>query len=593
MDIKFTPEHKVINDIFSRDIKYVIPDYQRPYSWDCIGKSDRNNQINVLWDDLYNHFESESTATYFMGSIVLVSRSQLEFEIIDGQQRITSIFLLFAAFKCHLKNIVASDEHIKNVIHQMIQRIDDILFNNEDFGAITLEKKIRIERITDDFNFDTIFNLALSCAYFDNNLAPNASEEQKIISKRYFTNRLYFQEKIKNSFFISESTTISELERLNKFIQFIKINVSLVRIHASSFDVAFQVFEILNNRGLPLSNKDLFRNFLIKEFDKIKQERVGLVPSEKWNYLENNLELNDEFIGRWVESFKGTSQKQSAFNDIVEIYKNSFEDKFPKKKVELFYDTLIYDLPRYNEIINCRAICNEIKPNVLFILNAPNLRYSLNFLLALSRKLDFSIPSKQLIDTIKTFELYCNYCHSYRFSSKVIYSAIRYINNNEINKAILSINEEIERGLIFSLNTLYAEVFDNEFAKLLLAKYFWLIQMQENDTEFISQSLNLDKSTLEHILPQSPDKYTNWEKDFTKKQREQLTYSLGNMTLLSSKINSTIKNYDFNIKKEEYKKAGLLLTKELSVLEKITPEFIIERQYKIIETLVNNLKIEQ
>lgn len=589
MDIKFTPEHKVINDIFSRDIKYVIPDYQRPYSWDCIGKSDRNNQINILWEDLYNHFESESTATYFMGSIVLVSRSQLEFEIVDGQQRITSIFILFAAFKCHLKNLISSDEHIKNVINQMIQRIDDILFNNEDFGAITLEKKIRIERITDDFNFDTIFNLALSCNVFDSNLTPNATNDQKIISERYFKNRLFFQERIRENFFISNEVLISELEKLNKFIQFIKINVSLVRIHASSFDVAFQVFEILNNRGLPLSNKDLFRNFLIKEFEKIKQDRKDLKPSDKWNYLENNLEINDEFIGRWVESFKGTSQKQSAFNDIVEVYKIHFKDIFPKKKIELFYENLTKDLPKFNDIVYGRNICNEIRPNILFILNAPNLRYSLNFLLALNRKLDFSLHSNKLVLAIKSFERYILYSQYYRFSSKVIYSAIRLINNDDLSGGIEEINKEVED--IFILEKYFnSNIYDNGFAKLLLAKYIWLTQRTENDNEIAIQSLNLEKATLEHIIPQFPEKGTNWEKYFTEDQLKSQTYILGNMTLLSSKINSSVKNYDFKIKKEEYKKAGLLITKELANIDIITTEYISKRHEKIVEVLIKDLK---
>ena len=47
METLFTPQYKVINDLFGNDIKYVIPEYQRPYSWDCIGRSDKNNQVNV------------------------------------------------------------------------------------------------------------------------------------------------------------------------------------------------------------------------------------------------------------------------------------------------------------------------------------------------------------------------------------------------------------------------------------------------------------------------------------------------------------------------------------------------------------------
>ena len=52
MKYTFTSSHIVLNDLFARDIYYIIPDYQRPYSWESVGKSEKNNQVNVMWDDL-------------------------------------------------------------------------------------------------------------------------------------------------------------------------------------------------------------------------------------------------------------------------------------------------------------------------------------------------------------------------------------------------------------------------------------------------------------------------------------------------------------------------------------------------------------
>ena len=57
--MQFTPEQKVLNDLFGNDITYIIPAYQRPYSWDCIGKSDKNNQVNIMWQDLIEFFSQE------------------------------------------------------------------------------------------------------------------------------------------------------------------------------------------------------------------------------------------------------------------------------------------------------------------------------------------------------------------------------------------------------------------------------------------------------------------------------------------------------------------------------------------------------
>jgi len=66
MKYLFTPEHIVVNDLFGDDMKYIIPGYQRRYEWDCLGKSERNNQINLMWNDLYDFFESKTDGEYFI-----------------------------------------------------------------------------------------------------------------------------------------------------------------------------------------------------------------------------------------------------------------------------------------------------------------------------------------------------------------------------------------------------------------------------------------------------------------------------------------------------------------------------------------------
>lgn len=126
MEFKFTPEYKVINDLFAREVRYVIPEYQRPYSWGCEGKSDKNNQVNNMWDDLYGYFVSEKKESYFLGSMVLIGNGDRVYQVVDGQQRLTTIVLLFAAIKCFMLEVAKeiSGAELRRVAERMVR------FNN-------------------------------------------------------------------------------------------------------------------------------------------------------------------------------------------------------------------------------------------------------------------------------------------------------------------------------------------------------------------------------------------------------------------------------------------------------------------------------
>ena len=119
----FKPEEQTINQLFIASSKstYVIPSYQRLYSWEAKGKSDRDSQVNIMWEDLIEHFELEGDKYYFMGSMVHISRDNNTYEVVDGQQRLTTISLLFVAIKCLLESLEdnsieqGKEEEIKNL----------------------------------------------------------------------------------------------------------------------------------------------------------------------------------------------------------------------------------------------------------------------------------------------------------------------------------------------------------------------------------------------------------------------------------------------------------------------------------------------
>ena len=645
MNNLFTPEHIVVNDLFGDNVKFIIPGYQRRYEWDCEGKSERNNQINLMWDDLYDFFQNNSNNknAYFLGSMVMREVDNRVFEVIDGQQRLTSLVILFASINCFLKNIsrtgIFANELQKADFEiyykQIIDDVEKKIFNSQRaFGSVvTKEKKVRIESNTVNVNFDSVLQNVLEC---NDNLINNKYEEDNIISQRYYKNRNYFIEQFQTYFQDeTEGFNIQFAEKLDSFIGFLMDRVSIIRIKTINLQDAYTIFEILNNRGLPLSNKDLFRNFVIRKFAEIQTPE----PEAKWNDLESG-GISDSFISRWVESTNAKQQKFSAFTEIENIFNNNYDDSYGKKAIENFYKDVKSDLYNFQMLKN-EHIPYE-KHRVEFLLLCGNEKYTYNFLLAilryinkfnvmtddfvkvkeLDKELDQTLKSLRLarrnknneqynefdkkldelyekqenfshIISFKTLLLYLEQYIVYtqlkpgaKFSTKNINASIDAINRNEITQAIshIKISEECRKELTELIN---GEIRNNEIAANLILKYFWLKEHPKDNGKFI---VDTKKTTLEHIIPRNPANNSNWVKDFGTDFRNYYTYRLGNMTLLSQPFNSAAKNYDFDKKKEEYEKTNFPMTRKL-LETTMNEEFIENRHKEMVTVLLDDLSL--
>jgi uncharacterized protein with ParB-like and HNH nuclease domain len=598
--MEFTPEQKVLNDLFGKDLSYIIPEYQRPYSWDCIGKSDKNNQVNVMWQDLIDFFDSGNQNIYFMGSMVVIGDvSSRKYEVVDGQQRMTTLSILIVSIKCFLKGVKENDllaidkkNDITTFIDNVIKDLDSLLFNQNLFGSIVQEKKVKIEKVS-GFNYDDILEATMECADSNKVDMKNATEEQKEVALRYFKNRIYFTERLAEKFTSDTIFTYQNAQKLNEFIHFLKTKVTIIQIRSPRFDVAYQIFEILNNRGLPLSNKDLFRNFLISEFTQLKSSNptkyAHIDANERWRNLEEK-HIDVEFISRYVESMRGKKQQYSAFNDLQDLYKgNRFQDSLDKTKLDFFYADIESQLINYSKIISYDFDSPEIKNRITFLLNSGNASPILNLTLALFR---YTVDSEKLLSFLKIFERYIIYmllAPKARFQNSVIFDCIKNLNENEFEQAkekiLLTDEQKDELKSCFD-----SSITDNTTAKIMISRCFWANENQI-DKDVVDVKLDFDVATLEHIIPQNPKIDTNWINDFSQQFRKENTYKLGNMTLLTKEKNSSVKNFDFNIKKKKYTNSKLNFTKELGSLFEITEDYITKRHNMLIELLIKDLEL--
>jgi len=590
MNTFFRTDEQLVNKLFGRDTKYVIPEFQRPYSWNSLGKSDKDNQVNVMWYDLISYFNSSNSNPYFLGSMVLIPE-QTEFDsgeiyrVIDGQQKLTTLTILFVAIKCFLQDIHADDTY-KELINDIIERIDELVYNKFWDDESRKENKVKIEVSTGN-NFDNVLKVVTQCGNRNKIETHNCTKEQIEIIDRYFSNLQFFKDRLKEIFQIGNQLTIETGTKLRKFVAFLTNGVIVVRIMASNQDVAYQIFEVLNNRGLPLSNKDLFRNFLIKEF--VDSTKNSSIANSKWFALENNFELDVDFISRWVESKLAKKHQFWAYSDLIKIYKDYLPTP-TKSKLDCFYNDLENDLANYTSILRS-TISNEIiRKRILFLINAPNTSSTINLLLSLFRHTSDVEKLKLFLLEFERYSIYTFLEPTIRFSSEPIFKSIAYLNNNDFENALQEFelqNEQLER----LKELLSSSIKDNDFTKLLICKCIWNFNT-EFDDGIINYELDYKSATLEHIIPQNPEKNSNWMTDFSENFRNDFTYKLGNMTLLTGKANSIAKNRPFQWKAEKvYTKTKLNITRELIVNEKINESFFIERHNMLLELIRNDLQL--
>lgn len=256
---KLNVDQKTIMLLFSdKKSDFLIPDYQRPYAWEEI-------QCQTLWDDIFtfafpdnNYQKFEKNEEYFLGSIVTFENENNKKEVIDGQQRLTTLMLLLRAFYAKFGNM--QDDNSKSTR----DRIAQCLWKTDEFGKADLNVlKIDSEVATDNDKDEFLEILKTGIV----------SKDKK---SNYAKNYSFFQQKI--------DTFLSEYPSYFAYLPArILGNCILLPIEAESQDTALRIFSTLNNRGLPLSDADIFKAQFYKHYSTKNQKDEFI---EKWKELE-------------------------------------------------------------------------------------------------------------------------------------------------------------------------------------------------------------------------------------------------------------------------------------------------------------------
>ena len=571
---KLSVDQKNIFDLLKdKKADFLIPDYQRPYAW-------QEKECQKLWDDIFEFAIPENDATkfdtndeYFLGPIVTFMNKNKKLEVIDGQQRLTTILLLLRAF--YSKYGSMQDEQSRSTrenIEKCIWKTDE--FGKPNMDELKIDSEVAMDKYKDEF--------------LDILKTGIVKKEQK---SKYADNYRFFQEKINNF-----------LDTYPGYFSYLPIrilnNCILLPIEAESQETALRIFSTLNDRGLPLSDADIFKAQFYKYYSE-KGEKDSFV--KKWKELEELCEAifnpsqgtpMDELFTRYMYFVRA---KMGIKSSTTEALRSFYEkDSYKLLKNDYIFDDLINLANFWKDVSNQNV--DRFSDRILkrlFVLNyAPNgmWTYFTSVYYLQNKDKDNMLDDQKFYDFLNkiiafiwTYAVYIPGVNALR--TPVYAEMINIVNNSDVEFKEFRFNEQVIKQA-FEHYEFYNR---RPITKAMLTWYAF----QNKSQELQDLDVNFD---IEHILAKGRQEIDN-----TLKDRKNLE-CLGNKDLLERKINIPASEYRFKDKKKFYygfttnkgvNKVGTNIKDLIEIAdthENFEEKDIIERNDKILNEFYKFLK---
>jgi len=530
--MNFNTENNTFRKLLGNGMTYQVPRFQRDYSWTA-------DEWDDLWQDIVGLFEADSEAAHYMGYLVLQSSDSRLFDIIDGQQRITTLSVMILAALSLLRDIAKSGmDTDKN--YQRLEQLRSSYIGYLDPVTLVPRSKLQLNRHNNDL--------------YQNYLVPLEKIPQRgLRASEHLLRKAFdwFKNGIKNH-------CGQDGVNVAQFIDDVVDKLFFTVITVTDELNAFKVFETLNSRGVRLSSTDLLKNYLF-----------SVVNSEGSH--EHEMKSLEE---RW-ERIAGTLGSES-FPDFLRVYWNSRNKLVRKSELfktirrEIQGKQAAFDLIRnldthasiYAALRDPQADhWSKEQRRMLQQLKMFNVRQPLALLLA----------AHEVFETVDFDRMLRAVCViSFR------YNVICNMQTNEQERAyneasiLITKTADFKKALavlkrIYPSDDQFKVAFADKELKTTSSRNknvvrFILFQLEKHvgQTDY---DLESDKYNLEHILPENPGE--QWT-DYDEHRDEKFIYRLGNMTVMETKANRDIGNAVYNEKKKAYETSCFEVTKKIA-----------------------------
>ncbi|MFN6946845.1 MAG: DUF262 domain-containing protein [Cytophagaceae bacterium] len=527
-----------------------VPIYQRAFAWEVTNVQD-------LFDDIKNSYPED----YFIGTIVVTNKGDY-YEIVDGQQRLATIYLFFTALRDFLKEI-----------------------NNDKWRYIETNYLLE-ESLRDSENKPKlILNATDHELYFkrillnDSSVSASKGSHQRLLDAYNY---------IKT--FVETEFKSKKVDGLFDLVDFIHNKLKIVVVIVPDEVNAYTIFETLNDRGLSLSQTDLIKNYLFNKSDDRLNE-----AQDKWTAFTGAIEnsVSEEEILQYIRYFWSSKYGLVREKELFKQIKNKITNK---NQAITFLSNLENGTEKYLALLNPNHPLWEDYP----VDCADLISELIELRLVQPRPLLFAILEifSNKDDVSKSFKLIVSWSVRNLITGvtgagsleKEFSNQAKLINDGKIsnfNQLKDSISRLIPTDQQFKSAFTIATV-----SKSYIAKYY-LRKLEESywETKELSPLKDPEKVNLEHILPESPnDLAKNWPK-FDKVSHKTYVRRLGNLTLISKKLNEKAANGSFNDKIQFYKESELKITRNICEYIDWSPETIDKRQNEFASKAVQVWKI--
>jgi uncharacterized protein with ParB-like and HNH nuclease domain len=509
-------ELQINNFLQAPNVQFVIPVYQRNYDW-------KNAECKELLNDIIS-VETEDRGTHFIGSIVFVhegtySTSEVkELVIIDGQQRLTTINILYVALYRFAKETNRTQD---------AERLYNMFLTNQ--YAKNESSKLKLKQT--DVNFFAFKAIILG------------TEKEYTTYSNVTENYNFFRSCINEDNF---ETILSGLNRL------IFVEISLER----DKDDPQRIFESLNSTGLDLSQSDLIRNFILMDLPPKDQNRIY---ETIWNPIEENAKdivKQSSLVSDFIRDYLTLRNKKIPNKNKVYA---EFKSLYPDKKEDAYHQELenIKSLSvHYKKLVNPSVVTDTSIRRELEYINRLEINVAYPFLLQVFEDAENGLIGKE--DLIKILKLIQSYAWR-RFIvglptnalNKIFMSLYSEVDTEEYYDSIAKVLLKKKGSAKFPTNEdLKTALKDKDLYNTQPKNRNYLFEMLENYNNREYVNTNNELITIEHIFPRNPN--DDWSSSLSSEEyflfKEKHLNTIGNLTLSGN--NGALSNKSFLDKKE-------------------------------------------
>ena len=547
--------------IFSSDFEYVIPSYQRPYAWTV-------DQASELFDDLYDFYKSEPEEGYFLGSIVLIKQESVPYsEVIDGQQRLTTLTILLSTLASILKG------NQRDTLSKYIQEPGNEFEGLDPKPRLTLRErdKVFFSKYVQELKFEELLKL-------DEKGVDNESQLNIQNNSQLFLQRI-------------AKPLNNDAQQIKEFVAFLLQRCFLVAVSTPSQQSAFRVFSVMNSRGLDLQPTDI-----------IKADIIGQLATDK---------ERDDYNERWEDM--EVELGRGGFNDLFTYVRMIYAKEKGKKSLLEEFRTHVLSVvkepePLIREVLEpfASALATVQRANYEAASHSEEVNAYLRWLNRIDNS-DWLPVAILFLSRNKNEPKYVSWFFS-RLERLAAYMHVCALNINERIERYNKVIKAVEDAHSLSSPVQAVELTGDEKSKMLNAlngNIYELTPRRRNylilrlDAFLSDGGASYDPSvlTIEHVLPKTVNASSEWAALWPDEQvRKDWVHKIANLVPLNSRRNSQAQNYDFDEKKSAYfsGKKGIssyVLTTQVLISPQWTPEYVAARQKELLEVLEENWRL--